>query len=280
MNKTSKRIITILLPIIILWGISAQKIHAASSSIELRQENGPNPTDLINAVNDLRLEHGLPILNAHPALMQVAQWEVSAIAGGAPGHTRPVGLTLGQWMISRGYPLSGNLALDGYRSENWVAGVELTIPEVIEIWLGDAPHTNTMLSPQRSDIGAGVAVGNDEYGQTVYYYVIETALQTSSGQQQYEAGLILTGIPLTQSAMYVDVTQAAIALLVPQYIIPVSVGTARPDGDLIHEVKYGQTMWLIADTYGVKIEQIQRLPEGRYPASFHACDNYYSKCIR
>ena len=53
--------------------------------------------------------------------MQVAGWEANAIAGGAPGHTRPNGLTLGQWLLSLGYPHSGDLSMDGYRSENWVA---------------------------------------------------------------------------------------------------------------------------------------------------------------
>jgi LysM repeat protein len=210
-------------------------------------------------VNELRLENGLPTLNPHPALMQVAQWEADAILGGSPGHTRPPGLTLGQWMISLGYPLGGNIALDGYRSENWVGGSEMTVAEAIESWLGDAPHTNTMLSPHRSDIGAGVAVGEDDWGKPVYYYVIETALQTSSGQQQPEALAILTSLPQTQSAAYSDSTQAAAALLVPQYMVPVSIATARPDGDVFHQVKYGQTMWSIAVAYGVRIADIQLL---------------------
>jgi LysM repeat protein len=191
--------------------------------------------------------------------MQIAQWEADAIAAGAPGHTRPPGLTLGQWMISFGYPLSGSIALDGLRSENWVGGREMTVDQAIISWLGDAPHTNTMLSPSRSDIGAGVAVVQDDLGTLKYYYVIETALQTSDGQQQVEALVLLTALPQTQSADYGDATQAAAALSVPQYMIPVSVATARPDGDVIHEIKYGQPLWSIAIAYGVKIEEIKRL---------------------
>lgn len=244
---------------LVLLAVPPQKILAADPPGQQGQTNGRSPADLIQAVNDLRLENGLPALNAHPVLMQIAQWEAEAIAGGAPGHTRPAGLTLGQWMISLGYPLGGSIALDGYRSENWVGGTEMTPEEAVEIWLGDAPHTNTMLSTYRSDIGAGVAVGEDYSGRPVYYYVIETALQTSSGQQQYEALVLLTALPQTQAAAYGDATQAAAALLVPQYMIPVSVGTARPDGDVIHEVKYGQSLWSIAIAYGVRIEEIKRL---------------------
>jgi hypothetical protein len=59
--------------------------------------------------------------------------------------------------------------------------------------------------------------------------------------------------------VYGNATQAAQSLLIPQYIMPVVRATARPDGDVIHEVKNGQSMWSIAIEYGVKIEQIRQL---------------------
>ena len=223
-----------------------------------QQSPGHTPQDLINAVNQLRIANGLDPLAVHPSLMEAAQWEADAIAGGAPGHTHPPGLTLGAWLISLGYPLAGNIALDGYRSENWAGGSELTVEETIRFWLGDAPHTNTMLSVQRSDIGAGVAQGTDPWGKTVYYYVIETALQTSSGQQQPEAVDLLTAIPETISAIYPDGTQAAAAASISQYIVPITVATARPDGDVVHEVRNGQSLWSIAIEYGVRIAEIKR----------------------
>lgn len=224
-----------------------------------QQAPGHSPKDLIAAVNQLRLENGLPALSSHPSLMEVAQWEADAIAAGAPGHTRPPGLTLGAWMISLGYPLAGNIALDGYRSENWAAGSELTVDETIQLWLGDAPHTNTMLSPERSDIGAGVALGEDPWGNIVYYYVIETALQTSSGQMQPDAVILLTSLPETLQPLYSDGTQAASAASVSQYMVPVVLATARPDGDVVHRVRNGQSLWSIAIAYGVKINGIKLL---------------------
>ncbi|NQS90927.1 MAG: LysM peptidoglycan-binding domain-containing protein [Chloroflexi bacterium] len=259
MNKIWKNFLTIVFLVVAVWGMATRMAQAAPTSVKQEQISQPSPADLIIAVNNLRLANGLPTLDTHPALMQVAQWEADAILGGAPGHTRPPGLTLGQWMILLGYPLGGNIALDGYRSENWVAGSEMTVEQAIQSWLGDEPHTNTMLSPNRSDIGAGVAVGEDQWGKPVYYYVIETALQTTSGQQQPESLALLTSLPQTQSVGYKDGTQAAAALLVPQYIIPVSIATARPDGDVIHEVKYGQALWSIAIAYGVKIYEIKLL---------------------
>ena len=253
------RNLTLSLIILILLLSACFLPYSGAQAAPSLQGGGHTPQDMINAVNQLRLENSLNALSTHPALMEAAQWEADAIAGGAPGHTHPPGLTLGAWLISLGYPLGGNIALDGYRSENWAAGSELTVEETIQLWLGDAPHTNTMLSAQRSDIGAGVATGKDPWGNTVYYYVIETALQTSSGDQQYEAMLLLTSIPETMTALYPDGTQAAIAASVSQYIVPISVATARPDGDVIHEVKNGQSLWAIAIEYGVKINDIKLL---------------------
>lgn len=44
-----------------------------------------------------------------------------------------------------------------------------------------------------------------------------------------------------------------------EYSIPVAVSTARPDGDVVHEVQSGQTLWSIAIQYGTTIEQLKRL---------------------
>lgn len=219
---------------------------------ELQQENTPAASELIAAVNNLRQSHGLNALNSHPVLMQVAQSQAEALAAtsGSIGHARPGGITLEQQMLMLGYPLSGDLTLGGYRSENFAVGRPgSTVSEIIQLWLGDAPHTNTMLAEMRSDIGAAVTIGAD--GQI--YYVIETALQTTSGQQQVNAGPTLTAIAANQGG-----ASGAEILAQNQYIVPVSMSTARPDGDVIHEVKQGQSLWSIAIAYGTKIDTISR----------------------
>jgi LysM repeat protein len=205
------------------------------------QDAPPTPSEVIEAVNALRIANGLLPLNPHPVLMQVAQWEANAIAGGAPGHTRPNGLTLGQWLVSLGYPLSGDLSLDGYRSENWISAS--TAQEAVQAWLGDDVHTNTMLSPYRSDIGVAVAVSDQ------IYIVLETALQTVNGEMQTSAYEILTAVA---GGGFSGANN-----LVPQYIIPVKRSTARPDGNVIHKVQYGQSLWSIAITYNTTIDQIR-----------------------
>lgn len=211
----------------------------------------PTPAEVINAVNALRLSHGIHALSVHSALMQVAQQEADGIASGKGGHWRPDGLTLGQWLITMGYPLSGDLSLDGYRSENW--GAASTAEEAVNMWLGDDMHTNTMLSLERSDIGVGIAVSDQ------IYVVLETALQTTSGQMQNDAYKFLTAIPMTKAAYFAGATQAAENGTLSQYSLPVMVNTALPAGDVYHEVQYGQSLWSIAIAYHTTIKQIQQL---------------------
>jgi LysM repeat protein len=218
------------------------------------QSEPPTPSQIIEAVNALRLSHGIAALGAHPVLMQVGQLEADGIASGDEGHWRPIDLTLGQWLISLGYPLSGDLSLDGYRSENW--GFAQNAEEAITMWLGDDEHTNTMLSVDRSDIGVGIAFSTDNDS---YVIVVETALQTRSGKQQSDAYVIMTGIPQTQAAYSDMSTQAAKNGLLPQNMLPVALNTALADGNVYHEVKYGQTLWSIAVTYKTTIKKIQQL---------------------
>lgn len=212
----------------------------------------PTPADIINAVNNLRLNHGLNALSLHSVLMEVAAEQANALAAseGAIGHARPCGMTLGQQLLSMGFPLWGDLSQDGYRSENWVTAS--TTEEAMAFWSSDDEHLNTMLSEWRSDIGAAVAVSDQ------IYMVLETALSTPSHQMQSPAIPILTSIPVTQAACLGLRTPNAAGSL-SEYSVPVAVSTARLDGDVVHEVKYGQTLWSLAIQYKVTIDQIKRL---------------------
>jgi uncharacterized protein YkwD len=245
-----------------LLGLSPLARAEASSAFSQPRQDSPTETpqpslptagEVIAAVNNLRASRGLNTLATNSILMQVAADQANALAAseGAIGHERPCGMTLGQDLLRRGYPLSGALSLDGYRSENWVAAS--TTEDAINFWLSDEPHTNTMLSEHRSDIGAAVAVSDQ------IYVVLETALSTASGQMQYEAAGILTGIPMTVTACYGEATQYAANSLLPQYSVPVARATALPNGEVIHEVKYGQALWSIAIQYGTTIDNLRRL---------------------
>ncbi len=235
--------------VLVVFFLSLFSINQVSA-----QDGTPTPAKVIEAINNLRMSYGIAPLGVHPILMQVGQMEAEGIAGGMSGHWRPNGLTLGQWLISLGYPLSGDLSMDGYRSENW--GFAQDAEGAVAMWLGDDEHTNTMLSIDRSDIGIGIAYSAENES---YVIVVETALQTTSGQQQSEAIAMLTGIPQTQAAYSSMSTQAAENGLLPQGMAPVILVTALSDGNVYHDVEYGQTLWSIAIAYGTTIKQIQQL---------------------
>ena len=250
------------------WILSSGHVFAGPSSKPFLQEETPapeaqetislelsipSPADVIEAVNDLRILNGLNALAVHPVLMDVAAQQANALAasGGSVGHQRPCGLTLGQDLLSRGFALWGDLSQDGYRSENW--GIASSTEEIVASWLGDELHANTMLSPHRSHIGAAIVVDDQ------IFIVLETALQTNSGQMQSIAHDILTGISATQAACIGLSSQNAEYDNLSQYSLPVAISTARPDGDVIHEVQYGQTLWSIAIQYSTTIAQIKLL---------------------
>jgi LysM repeat protein len=104
-----------------------------------------------------------------------------------------------------------------------------------------------MLSQNFTHIGAGISQGPDGY-----YYAVDCAAATGSGQMQGSASAILTSVPGAEIA-------GENSLGISQYMVPVSLSTARPDGDVFHKVQYGQTLWSIAIEYGTTIKDIQAL---------------------
>jgi uncharacterized protein YkwD len=196
--------------------------------------------DLIAEVNALRVANGLPAYLVSPILMGTAQAQADYMAAiGTVTHSGPGGIGLTQRLLNAGYPLAGDLSLGGFRAEN-ITGGNKTAAQAVQGWTGDAPHLNTMLSPNLTEIGAGVTkVGN------TYYMVIDCALPTASGQSQ----------------VYTPASgELVIGTSVPSdFIVPIVASTPDENGQVFHEVQYGQTLWAIAIEYGVKIDEIRAL---------------------
>ncbi len=203
------------------------------------------PAQMIAAVNGLRLSYGLPTLADHPILMQSAQSQADYMAAtGNVTHARPGGTTYTQQLLALGFPLAGDLSLGGFRAENILSTYgPLDWNGVPPGWQDDA-HMNTMLSQNFTHIGAGISQSGNSY-----YYAVDTAAVTGSGQMQSSAPSILTSVPGggNESAG------------VSQFMVPVTISTARPDGDVMHKVQYGQSLWSIAIAYGTTIINIQAL---------------------
>ena len=160
--------------ILLLSGLLAHQAGAGPVSVKLAQTS---PSDLIAAVNNLRVANGLAPYTVSDILMQTAQGQASYMASiGSVTHYGPGGITLTQRLLAAGYPLAGDLSLGGLRAENITGGTNKTAAQAVLEWQGDAPHLNTMLSPNLTEIGAGVATAGG-----VTYMVIDCALPTTGG---------------------------------------------------------------------------------------------------
>lgn len=199
--------------------------------------------DLINAVNALRVSYGLPAYSISPTLMYTAQNQADFMAAnGIVTHSGPGGISLTDRLLAAGYPLAGDLSLGGFRAENITSGGEGASAQwAVDQWMGDAPHQNTMLSPNLTEIGAGVAVAGGRV-----YYVIDAARPTTSGAPQAANTPVAGG----------SAVPAGEAPVVSSVVI---ISTPNADGQVIHEVLSGQTLWQIAISYDVKIDDIKRL---------------------
>ena len=202
-----------------------------------------SPHDLVDAVNALRASFGLAPYGTSSILMSTAQAQADFLAAtGSMTHSGPGGIGLTARLLAAGYPLAGDLSLGGFRAENITGGEESMPAEAaVDQWTGDSLHLTTMVSPSLTEIGAGVAISNGRV-----YYVIDAARPTTAGDPPVVATSVAGGSPIPQN-------------LSPEIMIPISVSTPNADGNVFHDVKFGQTLWQIAITYNVKIEDIRRL---------------------
>ena len=190
-----------------------------------------SPMDLVNADNSLRAMHGLAPYNISTILMGTAQGQADFLAAtGSMTHSGPD-------------LLAGDLSLGGFRSENITGGAEsMSAQAAVDSWTRDSLHLTTMISPDLTEIGAGVSVNSGKV-----YYVIDCARPTNSGAPQAAATSLGGGSAVPTRDPNVGV------------VIPVALSTPNANGDVIHEVKAGQSLWQIAIAYKVKIDEIRRL---------------------
>lgn len=206
-----------------------------------RPEFAGSPFDVVNAVNALRASHGLAPYSINSILMYTAQSQADFLAAtGTMTHTGPGGSGLTDRLLAAGYPLAGELSAGGFRAENITGGNEsMPAQSAVDQWTGDALHLNTMLSPNLTEIGAGVAVSGGRV-----YYVIDCARPTTSGAPEASTSV-------AESGSAVPAREAPILVAI--------VSTPNSNGDVIHEVQFGQTLWQLAIAYNVKIDEIKSL---------------------
>lgn len=227
-----KRFARILLPVLATWlflnvvDVSARP--PAQPAISTAYE-------LIEAVNNLRATQGLAAYAINSTLMNVAQAHSDYQAAiGSVTHYGPGGSRPSQRALAAGYPVAGDLSLGGFFSENIMGGSNLSAQSLVNAWSGDAPHLGTMTSPNLTEVGAGVACAGN-----FCYYTLDAA-QSTGGTVIY-----------TPDANFTPGSGPTSVVIFPN--------TPEADGSIKHTVRAGETLWTIAQAYGVSVEEIARL---------------------
>ena len=218
------------------------RVGFAAPETAARPQVVSDPYSLIAEVNALRAANGLPPYTINPILMGIAQQHAEYMAVNGASHIGYSGTRPYQRALNAGYPLAGDLSLGGFISENITAGNNKSVQDAVRQWQGDAPHLNTMLSPNLTEIGAGVVIVNG-----YVYYVIDAARPTANGQPQVISTLA-PGEPPATPVVYA-----------PPLASTAFPNTPMPDGTIYHIVQPGETLWLIAITYNLKVADIRQL---------------------
>ncbi|MCK5429875.1 MAG: CAP domain-containing protein, partial [Anaerolineales bacterium] len=147
--------------ILAFWGVGIGASARELDSVASRFSGASSPSEVIQLVNQLRKANGLPAYQVNSALMAAAQAHSEYQAAvGSVTHTGSGGSRPRDRAIAMGYGGGGAV----FVSENIMGGNSMTAQKAVQWWQGDAPHLNTMLSPNYQDVGAGVAVS----GSAVY----------------------------------------------------------------------------------------------------------------
>ena len=116
----------------------------------------------------------------------------------------------------------------------------LTVNDLISAILADALHMKTMVGFTSGYIGVGVA-SND----TSTYVTLDL-----------HPGSVVPAVDLHQSVSLAASTKVTST---PAPFVPIITNTPIPDGSIVHVVASGETLWQIAISYVVKVNDIRAL---------------------
>lgn len=203
------------------------------------------PSEMLDEINNLRSANGLPPLAVNNYLMLSAQNHADWIAEtGQGGHVGVDGTDAQARALAVGYGEGAQV----WVTENWARGPGLTVRDCIYTSWNDSAHMDNMLTEWHNEFGAGVAL--DVQGFTVYVVNFghtsgstpaqsdSTPEETESNLPTFETGPTNTPVPFIQ---------------------PITTATPSPDGSVIHVVAFGQSLWAIADAYGIPLPDLLAL---------------------
>ncbi len=220
--------ITTQIILLLIWLFSAP-VHQAKYQA---QSGAVSRSELILAMNTLRVSLGLPALIEDPIVNAVAQSTAETMAASSMS-----------WHIG---DARGRIAAAGYgggatvwATENFAVG-NLSIDQIMQAW-ADPDHMRPAVNPAYCHVGAGVAQAPD--GR--YYYILQAAYTSEHACGEYTSVLGDSDIGTSSDPP------------VSQVIIPVKIATPDEDGRIYHIVQSGQSFWSIAIAYRITINDLE-----------------------
>ncbi len=215
--------------LLLIWLLTAPAYHANN----LAQSGAVSRSELILAMNTLRVSQGLPALIEDPIVNAVAQATAETMAANNMS-----------WHIG---DVRGRIAAAGYgggatvwATENFAVG-RMSIDEIMQVW-ADPEHMRPAVNPAYCHVGAGVAQAAD--GR--YYYILQAAYTSNKACGEYKP--LPGGDPGTGGNPIPPVSQI---------ITPVKIATPDTDGRIFHVVRAGQSFWSIAIAYQITIRDLE-----------------------
>ena len=205
--------------LIILCLVVLSILAGLSGVVFAQDETG---VDLVNAVNALRALQGLEPYQVDPDLMAYAQQHSDYQATiQTSTHLHSDG------SLSQSIGLQENVAAGDI-------GIVTAAVVVYQIWV-DFGHRNILVGYSTGEIGGGVAFADNG----LVYYTVNVRI----------------GDPVESVTALAETS--AVGLSAP--IVALETGIPSNDGSITHTVADGQTLWSIAELYGVTIDEILRL---------------------
>jgi LysM repeat protein len=196
---------------------------------------GSSTTSMINAINQRRVGQGLTALLSHPDLMEVAQQHSQYLS--TISEETEIGLE-GSSPADRAEAIGFGQGAEIHIFENEACVAEIEFEEILDSTWTEPDQQQALFDPEAQYIGAGISYA----GEQICYTVV-----TGYWMGEPDPLAEPSRTPRTPSSSTMPTE------------VPIVVSTPGPDGTVKHQVKFGQTLWIVAAVYNIPLEEIREL---------------------
>ncbi len=186
-----------------------------------------NAAEMMDLVNQFRLQNGLPAFQYNSALAFAAQRHANWMAATEIySHTGDGGSTPLSRATEAGY--------NGWVSENIVGGSNMSARGGLIWWQNSPVHYNTLVSTRYTQAATGFAV-------------------SANGQKMY---VLVVGLPSNAPPSNNSTPDESAA---PLIIAPIQLAEPAEDGSIVHVIEAGQSLWMVAAYYDADLDYLYQI---------------------